>query len=322
MTSASYLCGSMHTDHAELTAAIAALRDGHLVGLPTETVYGLAANALNAVAVARIFEAKKRPHFDPLIVHIGKRSDVELVARAVPPVAEVFMNAFWPGPLTLVLPKQPAIPDLVTSGLDSVAIRMPRHPVALELLQALDFPLAAPSANPFGYVSPTTRQHVLDQLANEVALVLEGGSCSVGVESTILSFSEGQPIVLRLGGISMEALEAVHGRPIPTQLSSSQPHAPGQLESHYAPARAIKLVAHGEECPTPGAPFMRFYQKEQPEWSLSADGTTGSAATRLFSVLRRLDEEPDGPEVWIEKAPEEGLGRAINDRLVRAAHRV
>jgi L-threonylcarbamoyladenylate synthase len=312
----------MHSDHAELTAAIAALRDGHLVGLPTETVYGLAANALNAVAVARIFEAKKRPHFDPLIVHIGRRSDVDVVAREVPAEAAVLMEAFWPGPLTLVLPKQPAIPDLVTSGLDTVALRMPQHPVALELLQTLDFPLAAPSANPFGYVSPTTRQHVLDQLADEVALVLEGGPCTVGVESTIVGFPDGRATVLRLGGLSVEALESCLGHSVKTHLSSSQPHAPGQLDSHYAPARAIQLVAHGEACPAPGAPFVRFFNEAQPEWSLSTDGTTGSAAARLFGLLRRLDEAPDGPEVWIEKAPEAGLGRAINDRLTRAAHRV
>ncbi len=307
--------------NAELDLAIEALRAGKLIGLPTETVYGLAANALDAKAVARIFEAKKRPHFDPLIVHIGRMEDLSMVAAEVPPAACAFMEAFWPGPLTLVLPKHNSIPDLVTSGLPSVAIRMPQHPVALELLQSLDFPLAAPSANPFGYVSPTTRQHVLDQLADEVALVLEGGSCSVGVESTIVAFPKGQPTVLRLGGVSLEALEAVWGYALPAQLSSSQPHAPGQLASHYAPVRAIRLVDHGEICPAPGAPFIRFYDAQHPAESLSSDGSTASAATRLFGVLRALDAAPEGPEVWVEKAPEEGIGRAINDRLTRAAHR-
>lgn len=311
----------MQPTPSELSAARAALRAGLLVGLPTETVYGLAANAMDATAVARIFEAKRRPHFDPLIVHIGRLSDLHLVAREIPAAALTLMEAFWPGPLTLVLPKQPAIPDLVTSGLDTVAVRMPQHPLALNLLQSLDFPLAAPSANPFGYVSPTTRQHVLDQLADEVALVLEGGPCSVGVESTIVGFPEGRTTVLRLGGLSVEALENCLGYSMHTQLSSSQPHAPGQLDSHYAPARPIRLVEHGADGLASGTLFVRFFDEYQPAWSLSEDGSTASAAARLFGLLRQLDETPDGPEVWIEKAPEVGLGRAINDRLTRAAHR-
>jgi L-threonylcarbamoyladenylate synthase len=307
--------------NAEIQQAIAALRAGKLIGLPTETVYGLAANALDAQAVAQIFAAKQRPHFDPLIVHIGHIADLPKVAAKVPPAAQALIDAFWPGPLTVVLPKQEHIPDLVTSGLPTVAVRMPQHPVALSLLQEVEFPLAAPSANPFGYVSPTTRQHVLDQLADKVAMVLEGGACSVGVESTIVAFPEGQPTVLRLGGVSVEAIESVLGFPLPTQLSSSQPHAPGQLASHYAPSRGIRLVEYGEDCPSPGAPFVRFYDARDRDCSLSADGSSASAATRLFGILRALDAEPEGPEVWVEKAPEEGLGRAINDRLTRAAHR-
>ena len=311
----------MEPKPSELIAARAALRAGRLIGLPTETVYGLAANAWDPVAVARIFEAKRRPYFDPLIVHIGRPSDVHLVAREIPEDAHALMNAFWPGPLTLVLQKQLAVPDLVTSGMDTVAVRLPQHPVALELLQSLDFPLAAPSANPFGYVSPTTRQHVLDQLTDEVALVLDGGPCTVGVESTIVGFPKGRATVLRLGGLSVEDLEAYLGYAAPTQLSSSQPHSPGQLASHYAPARAIRLVEHGAVRPEKGITFLPFFDEEQPTFSLSEDGTTASAATRLFGLLRQLDHSPDGPEVWIEKAPESGLGRAINDRLTRAAHR-
>ena len=310
----------MKANHLELKAAVEALTSGLLVGIPTETVYGLAANALSPSAVARIFEAKKRPHFDPLIVHIGRPEDVLTVAREIPNSARKFIESFWPGPLTIVLPKRPEIPDIVTAGLDTVAVRMPKHPIALQLLRALDFPLAAPSANPFGYVSPTTRQHVLDQLAMEVAHVLDGGPCQVGLESTIIAFPNEIPTVLRLGGVTLEALEDVHGQPLKTQLSSSHPSAPGQLDSHYAPLRTIHLIDYGAECPESNADFMRFYDDKKPDWSLSLDGTVTSAAMRLFDILRRLDGGPDSAAVWIEKAPEIGLGRAVNDRLIRAAH--
>ena len=308
----------------DVAVAQEALEKGQLVGLPTETVYGLAANAFDPLAVARIFEAKQRPSFDPLIVHIGHLSQLDELATDLPLGAKLLAKKFWPGPLTLVLPRTQKVPDIVTAGLPTVAIRMPAHPLALKLLQSLPFPLAAPSANPFGYVSPTTAQHVHDQLAEQVACILDGGACSVGVESTIVGFPDGQPTILRLGGVPVEAIEFTLGIPnIPAQLSSSQPHAPGQLVSHYATKRRIGILAHGSKpahiASSEWIPF--FSDAAYSMQSLSLDGSIESAAARLFSVLRRLDDDPKGPIMWIEAAPDKGLGRAINDRLQRAAHR-
>lgn len=307
---------------SDLHEAVRQLSAGKLVGIPTETVYGLAANALDPEAVACIFEAKNRPSFDPLIVHIGQMAELDRLVTEVPEQARHLMKAFWPGPLTLILRKSELIPDIVTSGLPHVGLRMPKHPLALRLLQSLPFPLAAPSANPFGYVSPTTAQHVMDQLEGKLALVLDGGPSHVGVESTIVSFAEGSPKVLRLGGISMEELHAVLGEAIPSQLSQSQPSAPGQLDSHYAPHRAIALLDHGSAAPSlaKGETWIPFAPHPAAKESLSTDGSATSAAHRLFALLRRLDY-PEAGTMFVEKAPESGLGRAVNDRLMRAAHR-
>ncbi|MFZ4635519.1 MAG: L-threonylcarbamoyladenylate synthase, partial [Saprospiraceae bacterium] len=185
---------------SDLSRAVHLLNDGYLVGIPTETVYGLAGNALNPAAVASIFEAKNRPSFDPLIVHISDATELTRYALTLPEAARRLASLFWPGPLTLLLPRRAVIPDLVTSGLDRVALRVPAHEMALQLLQALDFPLAAPSANPFGYVSPTTAQHVVDQLGGRIPYVLDGGACAVGLESTIVGFEADGVVVYRLGG--------------------------------------------------------------------------------------------------------------------------
>lgn len=306
---------------SDVHEAIRLLCKGQLVGIPTETVYGLAANALDPVAVARIFEAKNRPAFDPLIVHIGQRAELPQIVTDIPSEAEILMDSFWPGPLTLVLPKTEAIPDLVTSGLPHVAVRMPKHPLALRLLQSLPFPLAAPSANPFGYVSPTTAQHVMDQLADQVGLVLDGGPCQVGLESTVVGFLAGEVVILRHGGIPQEEIEAALGHSVRSQTSQSQPDGPGQLDSHYAPHRTIRLVEHGERPSLkPGESWVSFLPQADALEALAPDGDTTTAAQRLFGLLRRLDQGTGGP-VWIEKAPESGLGRAVNDRLMRASHR-
>ncbi|MDG1253045.1 MAG: L-threonylcarbamoyladenylate synthase [Schleiferiaceae bacterium] len=307
---------------SDLHEAVRQLRAGKLVGIPTETVYGLAANALDPEAVAGIFEAKNRPSFDPLIVHIGQMAEISRLVTDVPVQARQLMDNFWPGPLTIILPKSELIPDIVTSGLPHVGIRMPKHPLTLRLLQSLPFPLAAPSANPFGYVSPTTAQHVLDQLEGKLALVLDGGPSQVGIESTIVSFAEGTPKVLRLGGISMEDLTSVLGESIPSTLSQSQPAAPGQLDSHYAPHRTIALLPHGASAPSlnKGEVWIPFAPQAESKDSLSLDGTNTSAAQRLFALLRKLDY-PEAGKMYVEMAPESGLGRAVNDRLMRAAHR-
>ncbi len=308
----------------DLARAASVLRSGGLVGMPTETVYGLAANALDEVAVARIFDAKNRPHFDPLIVHLADWNDVDRVAADVPAEARALWAALGPAALTYVLPKRPEVPDLVTSGLDSVAVRIPQLELARQLIASAGVPVAAPSANPFGFVSPTTAQHVADQLADQVDYILDGGPCSVGVESTIVSWPEGRAVVLRLGGIPVEVLADVLGYVPEVQRSSSQPSAPGMLESHYAPGKPVVLVPQGIDWATaPRSPEVRLLA-----WSLGAHGlealtTTGSCrqgAQRLFAALREFAAS-DEQVLWMELAPEEGLGRAINDRLRRAAHR-
>lgn len=308
---------------SDIAAAKSYLQNGELVAIPTETVYGLAANALRADAVAKIFEAKNRPAFDPLIVHIAYPSEVEKYARVFPGPARDLAMKFWPGPLTLLLPKQPLIPDLVTSGLNTVGLRCPNHPLALALLRQLDFPLAAPSANPFGYISPTTAQHVHDQLGNVIPFILDGGPCSVGVESTIVGFERGSVTVHRLGGLSVEMIEAVVGKVEVKDHSSSKPQAPGQLDSHYAPRKKM-MVGHldslirnhyGQRVGV--LSFSTPYAVEDC-FVLSSKGSLTEAAQNIFSMLRLLDESPVDV-ILAEWVPDKGLGRAINDRIKRAA---
>ena len=224
--------------------AVNALLDGQILGLPTETVYGLGADATNESAVAQVFKAKNRPRFDPLIVHVPTLAAVRDIAELSEAAEQLFL-AFSPGPLTVVLPKKNTIPDLVTSGHSTVAVRIPAHPVMLEVLHSSGLYIAAPSANPFGFASPTTAQHVLDQLGNLISGVVDGGPCSVGIESTIVDMSSGVPKVLRLGGMALEQLERVLG-PIATQLSSSNPNAPGMLTSHYNPGIPVQLFKDRE----------------------------------------------------------------------------
>ncbi|MBN8649981.1 MAG: threonylcarbamoyl-AMP synthase [Cytophagales bacterium] len=300
------------------------LLEGKLVAIPTETVYGLAANAQNEKAVLEIFKAKNRPHFDPLIVHVAGIAQAETLATSFPDKAKALAKKFWPGPLTLLLPKKEIVPDLVTSGLNTVGLRCPDHTLTLELLKSLPFPLAAPSANPFGYVSPTTPQHVNEQLGDKVAYILDGGECRVGIESTIIGF-ENTPTVYRLGGLELEILEPITG-PLHVQLhSSSNPHAPGQLQSHYAPLKKIvlgtreQLLAHTTS--NDGAIVFQNILANIPATNqiiLSPSGNLEEAAQHLFSALRELDKT-DINLILAELVPESGLGRAINDRLRRAA---
>ncbi|MBO0929471.1 L-threonylcarbamoyladenylate synthase [Fibrella aquatilis] len=301
------------------------LEAGDVVGIPTETVYGLAANALDSNAVLTIFRVKNRPAFDPLIVHTDSPEKVRGLVLNLPPLAEKLASAFWPGPLTLLLPKQPHVPDLTTSGLPRVAVRIPNHPLTLSLLKQLDFPLAAPSANPFGYISPTTAGHVADQLGNQVPYILDGGPCQIGLESTIIGFDEAeQPTVFRLGGMALEQIEAVTG-PLPVRdHSSSNPAAPGMLSSHYAPRKPVTLLLP-DQLPTPsnqaGALVFSNWLPGIPASSqlrLSPAGDLGEAAKNLFAYLRLLDTMPVS-HLYVQLAPNQGLGRAINDRLRRAA---
>jgi L-threonylcarbamoyladenylate synthase len=311
----------------DILKAAGILRSGGLVAIPTETVYGLAANALNADAVAGIFKAKNRPFFDPLIVHIHSISECEKYAENIPEAAIHLAENLWPGPLTIVLPKKEIIPDLVTAGNDSVGLRVPDHSMTLSLLKELDFPLAAPSANPFGYISPTSALHVQQQLGNEIDYILDGGPCKVGLESTIVRFTEEIPEVLRLGGTSPEILKKWLGNFTEHLNQNSDPTAPGQLDKHYSPHTKIYLIEFGSEIPeqfrAKNIALLRFnayasgYSKEH-QYILSESNDTKEAAIHLFEFLRILDQKKYAGIV-AEMVPEKGLGRAINDRLKRAA---
>ena len=301
------------------------LNQGQLVAIPTETVYGLAANALDKNAVIEIFNAKQRPSFDPLIVHIGKKSDVGLYVRNIPSNAQKLMDAFWPGPLTVVLPKHEIIPDEVTSGLDTVGVRMPDHEITLQLLKQLEFPLAAPSANPFGYISPTTPQHVYDQLQNKIPMILDGGVCEVGVESTIIGFENDKPIVYRLGGLTLEDIRNVCGEIKVEINSSSDPKAPGMLKSHYAPQKSLFLLNDlardfSFDNSTAIIVFGNYNAKSNEQvFNLSVKSDYKEAAANLFSILRNLDADSSINKIYAILLPEVDLGLAINDRLKRAA---
>jgi L-threonylcarbamoyladenylate synthase len=302
------------------------LRAGKLVAIPTETVYGLAGNAFNEEAVVSIFQTKERPQFDPLIVHSsGVRWVKEHVAE-IPPLAQKLMNDFWPGPLTLVLAKKPIVPDIVTSGLDTVAVRVPLHQITQELIKSLDFPLAAPSANPFGYVSPTTAKHVNDQLGDKIEYILDGGPTSVGLESTIVGFEDCKPIIYRLGGLSVEVIEDSIGDAEITLNQSSDPKAPGMLKSHYSPGKPLYLGNPAKMIPAFEEKRIGFLGFRTPleclapdkQLLLSRHGDFQEAALNLFAYMREFENFPVDV-ILAEELPEIGLGKAINDRLRRAA---
>lgn len=312
----------------DIAKASELLRQGQLVAIPTETVYGLAANALDSAAVLSIFETKNRPTFDPLIVHADSLESVNRYVLDLPRAARTLAEAFWPGPLTLVLPKGPMIADLVTAGLPTVAVRVPQHPLTLELLRSLDFPLAAPSANPFGYISPTSASHVAAQLGTAIPYIVDGGECRVGIESTIIGFQDGRPVVLRLGGLPLELIESLVGKVATTLHSDSNPQAPGMLKSHYAPRKPLFLGSRAEvleALKVPGRGGLLFEGEAGSSDSthglvLSPGGDFREAAQHLFGYLRQLDAMPV-EEIWAERLPDRDLGRAINDRLLRASVR-
>lgn len=309
----------------DIAKAASLLRKGALVAIPTETVYGLAANGLDEQAAAGIFAAKERPRFDPLILHVATKKQAKKYVSEWPDWAEKLATAFWPGPLTLLLPKKPKVPDLITSGLPRVALRVPRHSITLALLQQLDFPLAAPSANPFGYMSPTKAVHVKAQLEGKVAYILEGDAAEVGVESTIVGEENGKICVYRLGGLAVETLEEILGPVEVKPHSASDPSAPGMLKSHYAPLKPIRLGSIEKllkEYPNevPGVlSFSKSYNLQQGKnLVLSPEESLQEAAAHLFSYMRQLDDDPTITCILAEKVPNVGIGRAINDRLQRA----
>ena len=303
--------------------AIKLLEANEVIGLPTETVYGLAGNAFSVAAVTKIFEVKKRPTFDPLIVHTSSIERISGFVREMPPKAQLLAERFMPGPLTLLLPKKENISDLVTSGLDTVAVRIPNHPLAFELLQNLDFPLAAPSANPFGYISPTSAQHVDNQLGSQIKYILDGGECRVGIESSIIGFFEDKITVYRKGGLSIEAIESVVGKVQMQEHSTSNPQAPGMLKSHYAPRTKLVIGDWELISDNSNTGFLGF-DKFHPniplgnQMILSPSGDFREAAKNLFAYMRTLDAR-NFDVICTKLLPEQDLGRAINDRIRRAA---
>jgi L-threonylcarbamoyladenylate synthase len=308
----------------DLAAALAALRADQCVGLPTETVYGLAANGLSPEAVARIFATKQRPSFDPLILHVATGYDLNQIA-VVSPTAQALMAAFWPGPLTVLLPKRAVVPDLTTSGLPTVAVRCPDHPVAQAVLAAFGGPLAAPSANRFGRISPTTAAAVVAELGAAVPVVLDGGPCRVGVESTIVDCAGPVVRLLRRGGVLPEQLEAVLGVPVEVVRETPRVEAPGQLDAHYAPSTPLYRVEHALDAlphwdPADAYLFWRRPSRTLPPHArvLSEQGSPVEAAARLFAHLRALDGL-GRPRIFVDPVPLVGLGAAIADRLLRAS---
>jgi L-threonylcarbamoyladenylate synthase len=306
-----------------IEAAAGLLRDGKLVAFPTETVYGLGADATQGRAVAAIYEAKGRPRFNPLIAHVADIADADAIAE-LSGMARRLAEAFWPGPLTLVLPHRASSPvaSLVTAGLDTIAVRIPSHPTAQRLLHATGRPVAAPSANRSGHVSATTAAHVAADLGDRVALILDDGPTAHGIESTILDLTARDgPVLLRPGAVTVEAIADITGRipPRPGRAGGDRPSSPGQLESHYAPALSVRLTAAS---PRDGEAFLAFgpYAPtyDGPLLNLSPRGDLAEAAANLFAALRRLDRS-GAKGLAVMPIPEHGLGVAINDRLLRAA---
>jgi L-threonylcarbamoyladenylate synthase len=309
-------------ENSSIERAIELLGNGDVVAFPTETVYGLGADALNPYAVAKIFEAKNRPHFDPLIVHIGRKEWIYDYAEDVPQDALKLIDVFWPGPLTLILRKKTCIPDIVTAGLSTVAIRMPSHAVALKLIKAFQKPVAAPSANPFGYMSPTKVNHVARMLKGRIPMVLDGGDSVFGIESTIISFQSHGVYIHRHGAISEEELSEYVELTQDIKTDSVY-RSPGELPYHYAPMKPLKIVHNTDEVKTANSSFLAFREPSTVPVSryvkiLSKTGDLKEAAANFFSNLIELDRE-DVDIIYAERVPETGIGKAIMERLRKAS---
>lgn len=307
--------------------AIEFLNNNDVVAIPTETVYGLAANALNTKAVEKIFKTKQRPTFNPLIVHTDSLEKIQNFVEHIPQKVKDLIKEFSPGALTYVLKKKEIVPDIVTGGKNSVAIRIPNHKLTLELLKSLDYPLAAPSANPFGFISPTSAKHVQEQLGDKIKYILDGGECKVGVESTIISFLKDEPEILRFGGVAVEDIEKIIGNVnIKVNLINEMPDAPGQLKSHYAPNHKLIIenidsILKDYDLKRVGIiSFSKKYNQipESHQRQLSLNSDLEEAASQLFKVMRELDKL-DIDIILTEEFPDIKIGKAINDRLKRAS---
>jgi len=309
----------------DINKAIQILNQDDLVAIPTETVYGLAGNIYSEKAIQKIFELKKRPHFNPLIVHVGSLQQLDLLVEDIPEKAKILGNTFWPGPLTMVLKKKDCVPNSVTAGKNTVAVRIPNHPVALQLLQSLDFPLAAPSANIFGSISPTNANHVANYFQNDLQMILDGGNCQKGIESTIIGFENNEPVLYRLGSLSIEDIENSIGKVQIKNNNEKSPDAPGMLSRHYAPKTQTFLFKEIE-------PFIQSNTNkkiglllfDKPSKSnvihqeiLSKNSDLKEAAANLYAALHKLDKM-NLDIIIAQEFPDQELGKSINDRLLRA----
>ena len=309
----------------DIKKAVQLLTDGQLVAIPTETVYGLAGNIFSEKAIKSIFSTKKRPFFNPLIVHIPSAESLESIVTHIPEKAKLLAAAFWPGAMTLVLKKKKNIPDLITAGKNTVAVRVPNHAVTLKLLKQLPFPLAAPSANPFGSISPTKPTHVERYFKNDIQMVLDGGSCANGIESTIIGFKNDTPIIYRLGALALEEIEAVIGKIAVKNKKEENPDAPGMLARHYAPKTSTFLVAdvadevkkHSQKKIGVIVFKSSLNNENITELILSKKGSMQEAAAKLYDAMHELDAK-NLDLIITEKFPAFGLGKSINDRLQRA----
>lgn len=309
-----------------ISEAVKILSCGDIVAIPTETVYGLAGNIYSEKAIRRIFEVKQRPLFNPLIVHVHSIEQLKEIVSDIPAKAHLLAEAFWPGSLTLILKKKPGIPDVITAGKETVAVRIPNHPVALKLLRELPFPLAAPSANPFNRISPTSALHVESYFKDSIQMVLDGGECENGLESTIIGFEDNEPVLYRLGAISVEEIEKIVGKISIKNKQEKAPNAPGMLAKHYSPRTKTYLVddvekfiadhrdkAIGLVCLSKPITALPLKHVEV----LSESGDLKEAASRLYSSLHKLDDlQLD--MIVAQRLPNIGLGKSMNDRLERA----
>ncbi|MBW4361734.1 L-threonylcarbamoyladenylate synthase [Flavobacterium taihuense] len=309
-----------------ITKAAQALIEDEIIAIPTETVYGLAGNAYSENALKKIFELKKRPFYNPLIVHIKSTAFLDIVASDIPDMAWKLAEEFWPGSLTLVLKKQPHIPDIITAGKATVAVRVPNHPIALALLEQLEFPLAAPSANPFGCISPTTAMHVSNYFKENLQVILDGGVCQNGIESTIIGFENDKPILYRHGSISVKDIERIVGKVLIITNEDCSPDAPGMLSRHYAPKTDTYLTDNVSELiPSFSGKkigLLLFKDKIKSAENilqevLSKKGNLAEAAKNLYATMHRLDKS-NLDVIIAERLPNKGLGKSINDRLERA----
>ncbi len=298
---------------------------GGLVAFPTETVYGLGGNALDPRSVAKIFEAKNRPTFDPLITHIAEWETLDRVADIKESRVYEILRLFWPGALTVIVPKKEIVPDLITSGLPTMAVRMPDHPIALELIRLSTGAVAAPSANPFGFLSPTRAEHVENSLGNRIDMVIDGGPCRVGVESTVLDLTKKIPLVLRPGGLSLEDLQNKLGEVEVFNRTTTSPTAPGQLEMHYSPRKPLHIVDSAEEVTDRSKSGILLFRKRPGTEGFASteilceSGDPVEAAANLFSALHRLDASEKTEKIYAEKVPLAGIGAAVMDRIYKAS---